>query len=412
MGKPFEISYSPEDWNAPAGGVATQWSTPYGGVNVQFPENMIGPQYTPSMNNFMLRNGELRTRPRFKQLLPGPDGNNIVLACGSFLSPNQVWHTFAITPRGLFQLLANAFDLASKGQNPWTYLGGPPMSTAPVNWNVYAGTLYYSNGFHLTGWNGSTNAPVNDVAFLGATNPPLSTGTVFGGVFLAELDSHVILAYVNETTNGQTARFANRIRWSQNGFNPISAGGVFGANLGTIGATFDPTINVNAGFNDFLDCPDIITGLMTLGRVGYVFRQNGITEFTPTGSGQAPFDFNHLWSSQNGIGNVYPFTIAQYGNMGIFISFEQIYQITPGGMQPIGMGARDAIMSDLTMATGSPKASIDRGFQLGFTYLVYHLRIPQSDGTKSWIFSCEDSHWESWFESGVWPTGIANECWV
>jgi hypothetical protein len=235
---------------------------------------------------------------------------------------------------------------------------------------------------------------------------------VYGGVFLAELDSHVIIAYVNETpVNGAPQRLANRIRWSNTGFNPI-LNGVFGANLGTLGATFDPSINVSSGFNDFLDVPDIITGLMTLGRVGYLFRQNGVTEFTPTGQGQAPFDFNHMWASQNGIGSVYPFTIAQYGNMGVFVCFEQIYQITASTLQPIGGGARDAIITDLNNATGSPKASIDRGFKLGYTYLIYHLRIPQTNGTKSWIFSVEDSHWESWFETGVWPTGIPNESWI
>src|SRR5262249_4464516 len=158
------------------------------------------------------------------------------------------------------------------------------------------------------------------------------------GNFLTELDNHILLAYVTETLNSVTIPVANRIRWSNNGFSPTNTAGVFGGNLGTSAATFDPTIFVSAGSNDFLDCPDIITGLMTLGRDGYVFRQNGITHLSPTGRGSAPFDFNHLWASQNGIGNIYPFSIAQYGNMGIFISFEQIYQITPGGMQPIGGG--------------------------------------------------------------------------
>lgn len=411
MGKPFEVVYSPDNWNAPNGGLATQWTTPYGGLHVQAPENTIGPQYTPAMNNFMLRNGEIRSRPKFRQLFAGPDGTNFILGCGSFLSPNQILHTFCMTPRGLFQLKTNAVSEAALGRNPWEFLGNTPLSSTPVAWQSYAGILYYSNGFHLSAWDGAAASPIQDVAFVGAANPPLASSAVYGGVFLGELDSHLILAYVNETTNGATSRFANRVRWSNNGFNP-SLGGVFGANLGTAGATFDPAITINAGSNDFLDCPDIITGLLTLGRVAYVFRQNGITEMSITGNGIAPFDFNHLWASQNGIGNVYPFSIAQYGNMGIFISFEQIYQITPGTTTAIGGGARDAIMADLAQSTGSPKASIDRGFALGYSYLVYHLRIPLSNGTRSYVWCQETGHWESWTTMGVWPTGQSNECWV
>jgi hypothetical protein len=408
----FAIEYSPDKWNAPNGGVATQWTSPYGGIHVQAPADTIGPQFSPDMNNIMLRNAQLLSRPAFKQLLPGPDTSNFILGCGSFLSNAQVWHTFCMTPRGLWQLLPNAFDVAIKGKSPWVALGGPPLSTAPVSWSSYAGILYYSNGTHLSAWDGQSSAPLVDVAFTGSTNPPPTSATVFGGVFVAELDNRILLAYVNETTNGSLSRFANRVRWSNSGFNPISSGGVFGANLGTTGATFDPTVFVGAGSNDFLDCPDIITGLMTLGRDGYVFRQNGITHMSPTGRGAAPFDFNHLWASQNGVGNVYPFSIAQYGNMGVFISFEQIYQITPGGMKDIGGSARDSIMQDLASATGSPKASFDRGFQLGVPYLIYHLRIPTGTGTKSWIYSIEDAHWFPWTTTGVWPTGTPNECWV
>lgn len=408
---PFVIDYSPSQWNAPAGGVATSWSTPYGGLHVQTPENMIGPSFTPAVNNFFFRNSELRTRPAFKQLMQGPDGNNIILGCGSFLSASQVWHTFSFTPRGLFQLKTNWPQEQQAGRNPWVYLGGPALSTAPIAWQAFDGVLYYTNGSHLSAWDGQANAPITDVAFSGTVFPPPANQTVVGGAFLGELDSHLFLAYVRTNTGGNITIQPNTIQWSNAGFQP-TLNGVFGANLGTIGATFDANVNPNAGFNNFIDVPDLITGLMTIGREMLIFRQNGITQVTPTGQGTAPFDFNHMWASQNGVGSIYPFTIAQYGGTGIFISFEQIYQITPSNLQPIGGGARDAIMTDLANATGSPKASIDRGFALGYTYLNYHLRIPLANSTRSYVFSIEDNNWTSWTESGVWPTGIPNECWI
>jgi len=489
MEKSFEITYSPANWTAPPSGQAVQWTTPYGGLNVQTPENLIGPSYTPLVNNFFFRNAELRTRPAFKQILPGPDGTNIILAVGSFLSNAQVWHTFAITPRGLFQLVPNSTNQLIAGQSPWVFLGGPTLVTAPAQWWSFAGILYYSNGIHLSAWDGQALNPINDVAFLGPTANPtvitltqvaVSTGvatysyssyigtgpmvglqvtisgfstggnnvtatitggsfgssgtftvnattqanethageaisdpTLIGGIFIAELANHLIIANVTESTSSgsSSVNYPNRIRWSNTGFNP-NLNGTFGANLGTIGATFDPNITLTAGLNDLLDVPDLITGLMTVGQMGYIFRQNGITEFSPTGNGLAPFDFNHLWASQNGIGNVYPFTIAQYGNIGIFVAYDNVYMVQGQTVAAIGGGARDAIVSDLANATGSPKASIDRGFSLGYTYLVYHLRIPLANSMRSYVFSMEDNNWTVWTETGVWPTGISNECWV
>lgn len=412
MGKYFEITYNPSQWNAPPGSPASSWTTPYGGLHTQAPKNLIGPQFSPALNNFMLRNGELRSRPAFSQFLPSPDSNNPTLGVGSFLSANQVWHTFAFSARGLFQLQANPLTVLARGQNPWTFLGGPSLTGAPVAWMSFAGILYYTNGLDLSAWDGVANAPINDVAFTGASSPPPSNATVFGSIFLGELDNHIIMAYTLETTSGVAVPNPIRVRWSNIGFNPINASGVFGGNLGTAGATFDPNISVNAGFNDFLDVPDLLTGMMTIGRVGYLFRQNGITEFSPTGKGVAPFDFNHLWASQNGIGNVYPFSVAQYGNLGVFISSEQIYKMTPSQTLPMGGSARDAIMVDLANATSSPKASLDRGFSLGTPYLMYNLRIPLSTKTRHYVYGFEDDNWTSWTETGVWPAGTANECWI
>lgn len=412
MGKPFKIYYRPDNWNAPAGGVASAWTTPYGGLHVKAPENMIGPQFSPNLDNIMLRNAELSSRPAFRQLIAGPDETNPILAVGSFLSPNKVWHTFSMTPRGLFQLKTNWATEAPSGRNPWDLLGGPSLDFVPVSWVSLNGILYYTNGQNLSAWDGKANSPIMDVAFTGVVAPPPDAATKFGSVFIGELGNHIILAFVSETVSGVTETFSNRVRWSNSGFNPTSVGGVFGANLGTVGATFDPTVNVNAGLNDLLDVPDIITGLMTLGRTGFIFRQNGITELFPTGKGIAPFDFNHQWASQNGVGNVYPYSIAQYGNTGVFISFEDIYQVGPGMLKAIGGGSRDAIYVDLARASDAPKAAIERGFRLGFSYPIYHLRIPMGDRVRSYIYSFDDENWTRWTSTGVLPTGISNECWV
>lgn len=420
MGKPFEITYSPTQWDAPPGGIAQQWANPYGGLNVQAPENVISPAETPNMSNFFFRNAELRSRPAFGLYLPGPDGSNPILGINSFLSKNLVWHTVAFTQTGMFQLKSNAQYLISIGVNPWVSLGGPQMpNNNPVSIRTFQNVVYYTNGSgHLSAWDGSVSTPITDVAFSGTTFPLPNnySGTTFSGLFLGELDSHMIMAYTTELTYTSgvitaTTTFPQRIRWSNIGFNP-SLNGVFGANLGTAGATWDPAVAVNAGFNDFLDVTDIITGQLFLGRMGYIFRQNGITEINPTGVGTAPFDFNHMWASEHGIGNVYPETIAQFGSYGAFISTDNIYQISPGNVQGIGKGTRDAIMLDLSLAVAPPTACIMDAFAVYRVYLAYIVFIPMPDGsTHAYVYSFEDANWAKWIISGT-TIGVPVGCWI
>jgi hypothetical protein len=416
----FEITYNPSQWDAPPGGIAQAWSVPYGGLNVQTPENLIGPSYSPSMNNFMLRNAELRSRPLFRRYLPGPDGANPILGMTSFLSVNNVWHTCAFTVNGMFQLLYNPVAQANAGVNPWTCVGGPaiPFNNF-VRARVFQGILYYTNGSgHLSAWDGAALTPITDVAFTGSVFPLPSnyTGNTFGSLFLGELDSHIMMAYTTEIpytsgVAGTMATYPQRIRWSNNGFNP-SLAGVFGGNLGTSGATFDPSVFLNAGLNDFLDVPDWITGTMYIGRTGYVFRSNGITEISTTGNGNAPFDFNHMWASEQGIGNVYSTTAAQYGSFGIFVANDNIYMITPSSVTAIGGGARDAIMTDISNTAQQPTAVISYAYTLGYTYLVYKLFISLPNGsTRVWVYSLEDNNWAPWTITNA-IVGIPNTCWV
>lgn len=418
MGKPFEIHYSPADWDAPPGGIATQWSVPYGGLNVQAPENLIGPSYSPAMNNVFFRNSELRSRPKFSVYLPGPDGQNPILGVNSFLSKNLFWHTVAFTVNGMYQLTLNAQSYVQRNLSPWSRLGGPLLSSNnPVAIRTFQNIVYYTNGSgHLSAWDGSNPTPLTDVAFTGTTWPLPNnyTGTTFSSLFLGELDSHILMGYTSETayTNGVATgatAFPQRIRWSNIGFNPIL--NTFGGNLGTAGATFDPSVNLNAGSADMLDVTDVITGMMFLGRMGYIFRQQGITEIDPTGSGTAPFDFNHLWASEHGIGNVFPLTIDQYGSYGMFVATNNVYQVTPGNVTPVGAGTRDAIMLDLSFATSAPVAAIIPSLAVYRIYLTYSLFIPQATGTRVYVYSFDDNNWATWFMTGV-TIGKPTGCWI
>lgn len=138
----------------------------------------------------------------------------------------------------------------------------------------------------------------------------------------------------------------NRISWSAPGqygqFKPYDVG--------------TGTGNYSAGFNDLPSTSDILTGFAAIGTVGYLFRTQGITQINPTGNELVPFQFNHLWASELGVGAPYPYTISQYGAMVAFISDSGIYTIGIGGLNQIATSAQTYIY-DLLAISGKLESS-------------------------------------------------------
>jgi hypothetical protein len=241
----------------------------------------------------------------------------------------------------------------------------------------------------ITWTNGGVPAPSNGFSAVGVVDA--TNGITAGAYFLIELNAQLIMLNTVESSGGN---FPQRVRWTPSGLPTI----------------WDPNVNIGAGFNDELDVPDSILGGMTVGTTAFIFRQNGITEVTSTGQGINPFNFNHLWASDRGIGNIYPFGYAAYGPLGIFISSDDIYNVSLGGFNRIGGQARDAIYQDLYQAISNPVGSIIPYYQLNYIYNHYKLAIPQEGGTKIWNYSIEDSSWQSEFKSNNSFTGHSRYC--
>jgi hypothetical protein len=391
-----------------------------GGLNVAAPEISIPDNCTPSASNFQTRNNELRSRAAFIQQFAGMDGINPALGSFSFLDANGVEHTVGWNTRGLWQL-------APAGQPPgalfpWSIIGGPNLvAGTPVSYQAFANILYYVNGGNfLAAWDGIASTPFASQTFadttvassyagVSKTDAPTvisgSTGPLaIGGLFIGELNNQILLANVsvldqlgvNSATTGTVYSFPQRLWWSANGIPTI----------------WDPTQNTSAGFDDFLDVPDIITGLGTIGVCGYLFRTNGITFFTPTGSSATPFQFDHLWASNHGIGNVYQWSIAFYGSIGCFVSTEQVYQMGVSSFEPIGGKARDAIMADLAMASANPVASLVPTERLGYVYMTYRISVPLTTFTRHYIYDVEAKNWQSWDTPNLIQTGRCEEVWT
>ena len=379
----------------------------YTGLNVQSPENIIPDTATPASTNFMFRNQELRSRPTLRKEFVGPDRNNPLLGSFSFQDQNSVYHTVCWNSRGMFQLNGNA---QTSQANPWSYIGGPQiLNQNPISYRSFAETLYWCNGGpFLASWNGLSQFPINSVAIIPAMDAPAVGGSLpgapamtgplnIGAYYLGELNNQLILAnvVVQDIGAGNTLYyFPNMIWYSANG----------------IPNQWDPEVNTSAGFNPFLDVPDNITGILTIGIAGFLFRTNGITQMTPTGSGQIPFQFDHLWASAHGIGNVYPWSIAQYGNYGYFISFEQVYQMSVNSFQPIGGTARDAIYADLNNASGNPTTSFSPALALGYIYQRYTISIPLRTFTRHYQYDMEQQNWAQWDTPGLIVTGKEEQC--
>jgi hypothetical protein len=241
--------------------------------------------------------------------------------------------------------------------------------------------LFFTNaGTGIFQWNGMTNT----VQSVGT----LADGTVFSSFFLMELNAKIIAAYTIETNAGTTNIFPYRVRWTST------------APSFQTGTPWDVTTNLGAGFNDEFDVPDVISGMLPLGRVGYIYRNNGITEMIPNGNGNG-FDFDHLWASDRGIGNVNGQTLAGYGPMHLFVAFDEIYKLTPNSFDAIGKGALDSIKQDINKANGIVQGTIIPQINADYVYLTYWLTIPfPNNTTKFWIYDIKRDNWTSHISNG------------
>jgi hypothetical protein len=183
-----------------------------------------------------------------------------------------------------------------------------------------------------------------------------------GGGYLGLLDNQLINLGGVSAADGLVPY---RISWSAPGeygvFQPYDVGSGTG--------------NYAAGFNDLPSTSDILTGIMTIGTVAYLFRSQGITQMNPTGNGIEPFQFNHLWASELGIGTVLPDSIAQYGATGGFIADSGIYTLGLSGLQEISGPAKELIFGLINnIPTFATQAFISKGAVTArcYPYLLTH----------------------------------------
>jgi len=429
------------------------YSGPLKGANVSLPEDVIPGNYSPSLTNFILKNGEFRTRPRQYNYIPGTPDNLIISMLTSFMDANNILHTCAVTQFGLWQLNAKWRQaLVINPESSWSLVGkyseGPGIPF-PSSFAVFINKLFFSVGsIDLWMWDGiasagapriwqagtyfiqgsnvidsngnieiaqnsglsGTTVPVWNVSLTGTTTDnvitwvnngkaPQQSGGLFsaaivdaangirsGCLYLIELNSQLLMLNTIEGNAKSRQQFPQRVRWCPSGLPTI----------------WDSNVNIGAGYVDELDVPDSISGGFTVGTTGFILRTNGVTEITSNGgSGTNPWIFNHLWASDRGIGNVFPFGYASFGPLGVMISDDDIYNVSLGGFRRMGGGARDAIYNDIALATNNLVGSIVPYYQNNYSYNHYRLAVPINNDTVTWCYSFEDDLWTREFISNL-----------
>lgn len=345
---------------------------PWMGVDNSNPSLTLPSTSFKSAINWLINKGALMPLPSFRD---ANDVNPPVWLGGrSFRDGLSNIHTVLATKDGIAYYDPTAafnrrFVLLTPPSGPY------PNSTLPMAMEVFNNRVYFANGglplCHIDG----------DDGFYLAGNTP---STCF---YLGKLASHLLQVCTTELNASSNLQLQpNRIRYSASGN----------------ADQWDETVDFTAGVIDIPDVEDTLTGWATVANVGYAFRQNGITVLTPTGVAGAPFFVENLSIGPAGIGCFYPYSLAVYGMICVFIAQDDVYLFTGAAPQGIGGKANKSIFRDIELATGTLN-SVIIGYvpgvaatqKPGFDYLSYWLFIPQSNNTvtSTWVYHFKSQSW-------------------
>lgn len=335
---------------------------PFQGIIDNQPAPNKAPAALDDALNFVFRKGRIQSRPRFNNFGAPPDG--AILRYGiTFESVAKTFHTLGLTTKNAY------FVTSGPTYNPLVYPSAinPDFSGTSLPYGVanIINRVYFSNGSRKVCYvDGSIDVKV--------------AGDVQGAArYMMVLANRIVLGYTTEPQQGDVGSIENpyRIRWCVSG-NPNDWTG-FGS-----------------GFTDLLSVPDRITGLASLGRNGYVFRRNGISMVAPTGDFTAPLSDENFSVAPKGVGSIYPYALAVYGNQCAFVSESEIHSFNGVDLTPIGQKAKKKIFADLDQATNSDEVVgfINPNIGLNFDMLSYWLCIPGPN--VAWIYLFDEEVWQ------------------
>jgi hypothetical protein len=293
-----------------------------------------------------------------------------------------------------------AFQLLSPGNNYGTASGVPVTggSGSGATFNIITTTINSLGGLNPTGLpyalvkaqsrayfsNGSQK-----LAFCDGSADWLVAGDVPGGCrYLTVNSGHLIGAYWTEPSadsNGAVV-FNQRVRWSDsNNFEE-----------------WDVSLpQFTAGVADVTDAPDDLTGLTTVGTQTNIYRTNGISLMTPTGSAAEPFFIRNFSLAPKGEGCPYPYSLTTHNNIDRFIGNYDVWAFDGTNFTPLMDGKCNGeffsqlesfaqFSSDINPVRGMITTVLANGYQ----FLGYVITIPGSNTV--WVLNITEGSWTRW----------------
>jgi hypothetical protein len=329
------------------------------------PAIMLEPNSFKQIINWLINKGRLYPFPKLGDFPSLPGNNKTVLGMRTFQDALGNYHTLFLNSDQPFYLNADGTynPLFDSNGNMFS-----PTNNAFFSIEVYLNQPFFANG----------GAPLSyvqgDQGFYTAGNVP---GSCY---FLGKLASHLMMVNTIEPVAGTlgSMNFPARVRWSASG-DPTQ---------------WDLSVDLTAGAEDISDVEDQLTGWSTIGSNGYAFRNNGITVFSPTGIGTAPFYVENFSIGPQGVGCSIPYTLATYGPFCTFVALDDIYIFDGGAPNRIGGKAKKSIFRDIDTSV-APVSAFMMGTLLGGTdFLSYWLSCPQvGDVTSMWIYHFDSQSW-------------------
>jgi hypothetical protein len=227
---------------------------------------------------------------------------------------------------------------------------------------------------------------------------PLTSYTVgstfVGGQFCMVLDNYLITANTNQPTDSPAVK-ENRYNWCA----PFAY------------TTWDPAIDRTAGFNTLSSASDSITGCFAMGNVGYILRNEGLTQLTPTGIALSPFDVTSVWDSLFGIGCTYPDTFAQYGSFAIWGNTNNFYAFYSGNVpEGITGSAKVAIYADINKYESDPLTNVETLVSGAFSNTSENSILPEL--TYTLCITHQNSLDPAFAQAIIWTYNVANKAWT
>ena len=308
---------------------STEYAQPWGGIDVSKPSSQIEPSCCVSLNGAIIRGG-LTTGPNFITPPVGVSGTTVppALSVGEVicLISNLQGYTILITNSGVWT------DISLTSPKAWskayTFPSGYPDTGTHFGSVIIGNDLYFSSSAALGVYQlAIAGSPaVATVTEISAQN---GSGPFIGGDFLFTVANRLCLWNIiggdgnqNVPTPSTSTHYPDRVAWSF----PSAYG------------FFDPNAPITAGgFDQITEARGLGTGAAVFEAVAMLAHNGGFTEMVPNinGGNIEPFTFAPLWSADQGIVCRYG-SMAQYGSMCCFLGFDQPYQLSPGGLTPVG----------------------------------------------------------------------------